>query len=147
MTAPSIWRMRTGNIESTLPPCRRLGAPNSEAQVFPEMPDVDRIEQADGSVSLRVRGLEFARAAAGKITCGISRRKRSTIETVVAMSREISRVLAAGWSKTGSILSIRRIRSAGWNRRCARIPGTSTHRFDPCPFTGRFRYSSVGNGA
>jgi len=36
-----------GNTESTLPPCRRPGAPNSQTQVFPEMPDVDRIEQAD----------------------------------------------------------------------------------------------------
>jgi hypothetical protein len=81
-----------GNIESTLPPCRRPAAPNSEAQVFPEMPDVDRIEQTDGSVSLQVRGLEFARASGGKITCGISRRKRSNIEAVVAMSREIGRV-------------------------------------------------------
>ena len=81
-----------GNIDSTLPPCRRPSSPNSEAQAFPEMPDVDRIELTDGSVSLQVRGLEFARASAGKITCGISRRKRSTIETVVAMAREISRV-------------------------------------------------------
>lgn len=81
-----------GNIDSTLPPCRRPSAPNSEVPVFPEMPDVDRIEQSDGSVGLQIRGLEFARAAAGKITCGISRRKRSTVETMVAMSREISRL-------------------------------------------------------
>jgi hypothetical protein len=81
-----------GNIESTLPPCRRPAAPNSEAQIFPDMPDVDRIEQTDGSVSLQVRGLEFARASGGKITCGISRKKRSNMETVVAMSREIARV-------------------------------------------------------
>jgi hypothetical protein len=81
-----------GNMESTLPPCRRPSSPNSETCVFPEMPDVDRIEQTDGSVSLQVRGLEFARASAGRITCGISRRTRSTIENVVSMSREISRV-------------------------------------------------------
>jgi hypothetical protein len=81
-----------GNIDSTLPPCRRSAAPNSEGHAIPEMPDVDQIEQADGSVSLQVRGLEFARASAGKITCGIARKKRSTIETVVAMSREIVRV-------------------------------------------------------
>ena len=85
-----------GNIDSTLPPCHRPSSPNSEAQVFPEMPDVDRIEQTDGSVSLQVRGLEFARASAGKITCGISRRKRSTIETVVAMAREIARIRDPG---------------------------------------------------
>ncbi len=81
-----------GNIDSMLPPCRRPAAPNSEVQAFPEMQDVDRIEQTDGSISLQVRGLEFARASAGKITCGIARRTRSNIETVVAMSREIVRV-------------------------------------------------------
>lgn len=81
-----------GNMESMLPPCRRPLSPNSETQIFPEMPDVDRIEQTDGSVRLQVRGLEFARVSAGRITCGISRRTRSTIENVVAMSREISRL-------------------------------------------------------
>jgi hypothetical protein len=85
-----------GNIDSTLPPCRRPVAPNSEAPLFPDMPDVDRIEQGDGSVSFQVRGLEFARASAGRITCGISRRRRSDIETVVAMSREIGRVRDSG---------------------------------------------------
>src|SRR5580658_2436957 len=34
-----------GNIDSTLPPCRRSSSPNSEAQAFPDMPDVDQIEQ------------------------------------------------------------------------------------------------------
>ena len=81
-----------GNIDSTLPPCRRPAAPNAETQAFPDMPDVDRIEQADGSVSFQIRGLEFARGSAGRITCGVSRRKRSNIETVVAMSLEIGRV-------------------------------------------------------
>jgi hypothetical protein len=81
-----------GNMESTLPPCRRPLSPNSETPVFPHMPDVDRVELADGSISLQVRGLEFARASAGRITCGISHRKRSTIENVVAMAQEIGRV-------------------------------------------------------
>jgi hypothetical protein len=90
-----------GNIESTLPPCRRPAAPNSERHVFPDMPDVDRIEQTDGSLSLQVRGLEFARASADKITCGISRRKRSTVGDVVAMSREISRVRCPDVAEAG----------------------------------------------
>ena len=81
-----------GNIDSTLPPCRRPASPNAETQAFPDMPDVDRIEQSDGSVSFQIRGLEFARGSAGRITCGVSRRKRSNIETVVAMSLEIGRV-------------------------------------------------------
>jgi len=84
-----------GNIESTLPPCRRPAFPNAERQDIPEMPEVDAIEQNDGSTSLCVRGLEFARAAAGKISCGIGRRRRSTIETAAAMAREIARVRTA----------------------------------------------------
>ncbi len=84
-----------GNVDSTLPPCRRPASPNAEARVLPDMPDVDRIEQADGSVSLQIRGLEFARASGGNVTCGVTLRKRSTIETVAAMSREISRVRCA----------------------------------------------------
>jgi hypothetical protein len=84
-----------GNIDSTLPPCRRPLVPNAERGDLPEMPDVDAIEQTDGSLSLRVRGLEFARVSAGKISCGIGRRRRSTIETARAMGREIARVRCA----------------------------------------------------
>jgi len=105
-----------GNMESTLPPCRRPASPNSEVQVFPEMPDIDRIELTDGSVSLQVRGLEFARASAGKITSGISRRKRSTIETVVAMAREISRVRdpIAGCSSEARLHPLYSLNPEGW---------------------------------
>jgi hypothetical protein len=81
-----------GNIDSVLPPCKRPASPNSEPGVFPGMPDVDQIELTDGSISLQVRGLEFARVSAGKISCGISHRRRSTIETAAAMAREIVRV-------------------------------------------------------
>ncbi len=81
-----------GNIESTLPPCRRANSPNSETTSLAEMPDVDRIEQSDGSISLQIKGLEFARASPGKLTCGITRRRRADLQTVVAMSREIARV-------------------------------------------------------
>jgi hypothetical protein len=80
-----------GNVDSTLPPCCRPASPNAEGPMLPDMPDVDRIELTDGSVSLRVHGLEFARAFAGRITCGVSRRRRASIETVAAMAREIRR--------------------------------------------------------
>jgi hypothetical protein len=82
-----------GNLDSTLPPCRRPESPNVEVAMFAGLPDgVSRVEQSDGSVSLRVRGLEFARASAGKLTCGIERRSRSKIETVEQMAREVLRV-------------------------------------------------------
>ena len=86
-----------GNIDSTLPPCRRPASPNSEAQVFPEMPDVTRIEQADGSISLQVRGSDSrarrrARSPAELLEERIERAGAPPSETVVAMSREIGRV-------------------------------------------------------
>jgi hypothetical protein len=90
--AGSIDFADAGNVESTLPPCRHAGSPNLENRIFPAHPDMDQVEQADGSVSLQIRGLEFARASGGKISCGISRRKRAGIETMLAMASEIARV-------------------------------------------------------
>jgi hypothetical protein len=82
-----------GNIDSTLPPCRRPGSPNAAVATFDGLPDeAVRAEQSDGSVSLRIRGLEFARWADGKLTCRIQRRTRCRMNTVIAMAREILRV-------------------------------------------------------
>ena len=81
-----------GNVESTLPPCRRAPSPNVQNQGLADHPDVDRVESPDGSVSLQIRGLEFARVAGGKLTCGISKQKRAGVETVAAMAGEIARV-------------------------------------------------------
>jgi len=81
-----------GNVESTLPPCRRAPSPNVENQALPDHPDVDRVESPDGSVSLQIRGLEFARVAGGKLTCGIWKQRRAGVETVAAMAGEIARV-------------------------------------------------------
>lgn len=81
-----------GNVESTLPPCRRAAFPNTDAEPFPDLLDVDRIERADGSFSFRVRGLEFARARGSKLTCGIARRRRASVETLRGMAAEIARV-------------------------------------------------------
>ena len=81
-----------GNADSSLPPCRRPVAPNAESPDMPDMGSVERVEQADGGVSLRVRGLEFARWNAGKLTCGIGRRRAASMETVEATARELVRV-------------------------------------------------------
>jgi hypothetical protein len=83
-----------GNLQSTLPPCRRPVNPNAEPPAFPDLPEVDRIHQSDGATSLQVKGLEFARWNAGKLSCGIGRRKRCSMETVVAMAHEVARVRA-----------------------------------------------------
>jgi len=84
-----------GNAESTLPPCRRPLVPNSETPELPCPPGVERVERADGAVSLRVRGLEFARWSAGRLKCGIGHRKSCGLEAVDAMARELLRVRCA----------------------------------------------------
>ena len=81
-----------GNADSTLPPCRRPLSPNSSPPELPDVAGVEKIEQSDGSISMRVRGLEFARWSNGKLTCGIARRKRASVETVASMAREVARV-------------------------------------------------------
>ncbi|MEP6716726.1 MAG: hypothetical protein ABJC09_14235 [Terriglobia bacterium] len=81
-----------GNIDSTLPPCHRPTSPNADAALFPALDGVDFVRQSDGAISLRVRGLEFARSNAGVLTCGIQRKRRSTLEAVVAMAGEVARV-------------------------------------------------------
>jgi hypothetical protein len=84
-----------GNIDSMLPPCHRPASPNAEVYALPAMGDVDQIERSDGSISLQVRGLEFARLTAGKFSCGIARRRRADLKTVLAMAGEIARVRSA----------------------------------------------------
>ena len=82
-----------GNVESTLPLCSRPGSPNIPAAEITDLPaNVDRVEQSDGAISLRVRGLEFARWSAGRLTCGIGRKRLSTEATVSAMAREVGRL-------------------------------------------------------
>ena len=82
-----------GNIDSTLPPCRHPADPNTAALALDGLPEeVARVDQSDGSVSLRVRGLEFARWSNGRLSCGIQRRSRCRAETVIAMAHEVLRV-------------------------------------------------------
>lgn len=85
-----------GNLDSSLPPCRRPALPNAAPPHFPNLPDVDQIHQSDGSISLQVRGLEFARWAMGKLFCGVSasgsRRRRCSMDNVSAMATEVARI-------------------------------------------------------
>jgi len=85
-----------GNIESTLPPCHRPLQPNSEAADLPEMENVDRVEQSDGSISLRVRGLEFGRSSGGRLFCGIGRKRPCSATTLGRMAAEIARLRYEG---------------------------------------------------
>jgi len=84
-----------GNMESSLPARLRRDSPNAAQSLLAGVDDVSRVEQSDGAVSLRIRGLEFARMSAGRLTCGIGRQTRATPETAAAMGREIARVRRA----------------------------------------------------
>jgi len=81
-----------GNVESTLPPCRGESQPNSQA-ALPDLPgSVDRVEQSDGAVSLRVHGLEFGRARGERLSCGIGRKRPCSAATLARMASEIERL-------------------------------------------------------
>ena len=85
-----------GNRGLALARCHRPTVPNQEISRLPHMLGVDAVEQSDGSVRFQVRGLEFARWNAGgnggKFSCGIGKRRRASVETVIATARELLRV-------------------------------------------------------
>jgi len=79
-----------GNLETRLEPCRRRLPSPLDAMLQPilEVPGVDAVERADGEVSLRVRGLEFARTAGDQLLYGIDKRRQARS----AKSNEIQRL-------------------------------------------------------
>lgn len=77
------------NFETRLDPCRQPLAGCSEQFVewvvrAASVPGVDRREHADGSVSLAVNGLEFARAAGGKLLFGLDQKHSATLDSHIA---------------------------------------------------------------
>lgn len=82
-----------GNVESTLPPCRRPSQPNLELPALRDLPaEVEAVEQSDGAVSLRVYGLEFGRAANGRLFCGLKRKRPCTPAALTSLAAEVVRV-------------------------------------------------------
>ena len=84
-----------GNAESSVPPCHRPLEPNSDPCPVPAIEGVDRVAHADGSVRLRVNGLEFAQWSCGALRCGIGRRRIGSHAEVEAMARELLRLRRA----------------------------------------------------
>jgi len=80
-----------GNVDSTLPVCRRAATLAGAAPDL-ALPGVDRISQSDGSVSYEVRGLEFARWSGERLMCGVARKTRSTVNDASALAMELLRV-------------------------------------------------------
>lgn len=78
-----------GNLDTRLEPCRRRLASGLDRILAPirEIPGVETIERADGELSLRVRGLEFARTAGEELLFGIDKRRRATPSRVPEIRR------------------------------------------------------------
>lgn len=91
-----------GNLATKLDSCSSL-APQRPEQVaawierLAALPFVERIPRQDGSLSLRVRGLEFARATGTDLLFGLERKsaaRESNIAEIGNLAREIARLRA-----------------------------------------------------
>jgi hypothetical protein len=62
-----------GNLDTRLEPCRRPAEHDDapELAALLQLPEVESVRKQDGSLSLRVRGLEFAQASAGRLAFGL----------------------------------------------------------------------------
>jgi hypothetical protein len=109
-----------GNLDTRLDPCR---GPHPAADVeVSEWVDrlrraayVETVERNDGSLSLRVRGLEFARAARGALLFGLERSVEARPENLPEIERlaaEIARLRSPGAPDHGHPLY--RMRPEGW---------------------------------
>ena len=90
----------SGNLQTRLDACR---CPSAESQVKNNvliervcaLPNVEAVEKGEGSMSLRIRGLEFARVAGGELEFGLESRRRagaSNWEEIETLVRELSRL-------------------------------------------------------
>jgi hypothetical protein len=86
-----------GNLETRLEPCRRRLPSTLDGYLGPirELPSVETVERADGELSLRVHGTEFARTAEDSLLFGLHARRpagsRDAAE-VRRLAEELSRL-------------------------------------------------------
>jgi hypothetical protein len=76
-----------GNLDTRLEHCSRPSPDRDEAvdqwaAALARLDTVERIERSDGAVSLRVRGLEFARGSKSRLMFGLETRRRATASNV-----------------------------------------------------------------
>jgi hypothetical protein len=90
----------SGNLETRLDACR---CPSAESQVRNNvlieracsLPNVEAVEKGEGTMSLRIRGLEFARVAGGEMEFGLDARRPACAANwgeLDALVRELSRM-------------------------------------------------------
>jgi len=86
-----------GNLDTRLEPCRRRLPGKLDGLIEPirELPGVEVVDRADGELSLRVRGLEFARTADGELLFGLERKRKarsSSCGEIRGLAVELSRL-------------------------------------------------------
>ncbi len=101
-----------GNVETWLEPCLDAAAALSGRVAewcgrLAALPEVERINTAAGAVTLRVHGLEFARAAGGRLEFGLARRAvadEASLREAEAMARELARMRRSDAADRGGAL-------------------------------------------
>ena len=95
-----------GNLESTLAPrYSRLCGPAWWVDLLGRHPEIDMIEEADGSLGYRIRGLEIARLrpASGneipRLEYGLRRKRKAALSELPAIEQLIEQVLSLRYSK------------------------------------------------
>jgi hypothetical protein len=86
-----------GNLDTRLEPCRRRLPSELDGMLAPirKIPGVETIDRADGELSLRVHGLEFARTSAGAVLAGLQSRRAirsSNADELSQLAAELSRL-------------------------------------------------------
>ena len=92
--------MDSGNLQTRLDACR---CPSAESQVRNNewiekacaLPGVETVERGEGSMSLRINGLEFARVAGGELAFGLESRRTADASNwaeLATLVREMSRL-------------------------------------------------------
>jgi hypothetical protein len=92
-----------GNLHTELPPCRPALEPAEPVAGWVgkllEVPGVEALAGTDGLISLRVRGLSFARAGSGVLACGLNALTPLTAEGLpraLTLARELARFRSPG---------------------------------------------------
>ncbi|HVX66988.1 MAG TPA: hypothetical protein VHA11_10320, partial [Bryobacteraceae bacterium] len=94
-----------GNLDTRLD---KLTAPPAEGAAagapLAALPFVETVERNDGALSLRVRGLEFARAGANGLAVGLERLRapgEASLREAEALARELARLRSPGAADRG----------------------------------------------
>jgi hypothetical protein len=101
-----------GNLDTRLEPCRRRlpGGPDRAVARVGAVEGVETIERPGGELSLRVRGLEFARTRGGRLLFGIETKRpagASNLSEVERLARELARLRSPAAADTLNPLYLR----------------------------------------